>query len=144
MTAMTQPDAPFTETPFAETRHGLATTAALVVVFWIAAAGAVAAAQTRLHPVSPAAATVATIAAILLAAYCYTRFCARQAGITHALGVGAAWLVLGIITELVMVARLAHDWSAVLGTPDRPLLRNVFFFVWIFAPALFARREVVD
>jgi hypothetical protein len=74
--------------------------------------------------------------------HCYTRFCARQAGITHALGVGAAWLVLGITTELVMAARLAHDWSAVLGSPDRPLLRNVFFFVWIFAPALFAHREV--
>jgi hypothetical protein len=140
MTAMTQPAA-----PFAETRHGLATTAALVVPFWLAAAGAVGAAQTQLHRVSPAAATVATIAVILLAAYCYTRFCARQAGITHALGVGIAWLVLGITTELVMAARLGHAWdAAVLGSPDRPLLRNVFFFVWIFAPALFARREGDD
>ena len=139
MAAMTQPAA-----PFAETHHGFATTAALVVLFWIAAAGAVATAQTRLHPLSPAAATIATIAAIVLASYGYARFCARNAGITHALGVGAAWLVLGITTEVVMAARLAHDWSGVLGSPDRPLLRNVLFFVWIFAPALFARREVED
>ena len=136
MTTMTQPAA-----PFAETRHGLATTAALVLLFWIAAAAAVATAQTHLPPVSPAAADAATIAAILLAAYSYTRFCARQAGITHALGVGSAWLVLAVAAELVMEARLAHHWYAILGSPDRPLLRNVLFFVWIFAPALFARRE---
>lgn len=139
MAAMTQPAA-----PFAETHHGLATTAALVVLFWIAGACAVGAAQTHLQLVSPAVATVATISVILLAAYCYTRFCARQAGITHALGVGIAWLVLGITTELVMATRLAHGWYGVLGSPDRPLLRNVLFFVWIFAPAVFARREGDD
>ena len=139
MATMTHP-----ATPFAETRHGLATTAVLVVLFWIAAAGAAATAQTHLHPVSPAAATIGTIAAILLAAYCYTRLCARQSGITHALGVGIAWLALGIATELVMAALLTHGWYGVLGSPDRPLLRNVFFFVWIFAPALFARREGDD
>lgn len=77
----------------------------------------------------------------LLAAYGYTRFCARHAGISHALGVGIAWLTLGISTELVMATRLGHEWDAVLGSPDLPLLRNVLFFVWIFAPAVFARRE---
>lgn len=118
-----------------------ATTALLVMLFWIAAAGVSIAAQTHVHPRSPAAAAVATIAAILLGAYGYTRFCARQAGITHALGVGIAWLALSITTELVMATHLRHGWYAVLGSPDRPLLRNLFFFVWIFAPALFARRE---
>lgn len=126
---------------FAETRHHLVTTAALVILFWIAAAGAVAAAQTKLEPISPPGAAVATIAAILLAAYGYTRVCARYAGISHALGVGIAWLALGITSGLVMTARLGREWDGVLGSPDRPLLRNVFFFVWIFAPALFARRE---
>ena len=116
-------------------------TAALVVLFWIAAAGAVAIAQTKLEPISPFGGALAAVAAILLAANGYTRFCARQAGISHALGVGIAWLALGISTELFMVTRLGHGWYAVLGSPDRPLLRNVFFFVWIFAPALFARRE---
>lgn len=126
---------------FAETRHHRTTTAGLVILFWTCAAGAVAVAQTRLQPVSPAGGAAATIAAILLAAYCYTRFCARYTGISHALGVGIAWLALGITTELLMAAHLRHEWNAVLGAPDRPLLRNVVFFVWIFAPALFARRE---
>ena len=72
---------------FAETRHDVARTAGLVVVFWMAAAAAVTAAQTKLHPISPVGATVATIAAIVLAAWCYTRFCAQYAGVSHALGV---------------------------------------------------------
>lgn len=126
---------------FAETRHRLTTTTVLVVLFWIAAAAAVGTAQTNLQDRSPAGAATATIAAILLASYGYTRFCARNAGISHALGVGVAWLVLGITTELVMAAHLGRGWYAVLGSPDRPLLRNAFFFVWIFGPALFARRE---
>jgi hypothetical protein len=126
---------------FAESHHGPATTAALVTLFWIAAAAVAGAAQTKLEPLWPAGAAAVSIGAVLLAAYCYTRFCALCAGISHALGVGIAWLALGITTELVMAARLGHEWNAVLGSPDRPLLRNVFFFVWIFAPTLFARRE---
>ena len=136
MAEMTHPAA-----RFAETRHHLATTAALVVAFWTAAAVAVTAAQIKLHPISAANATASTIAAIVLAAWCYTHFCARYAGISHALGVGIAWLVLSIVTELVIAARVGHGWYGVLGSPDRPLLRNVFFFVWIFSPAIFARRE---
>jgi hypothetical protein len=129
---------------FAESSHHAATTAGLVVVFWTAAAAAVTAAQTNLHPVSPAGATVATITAIALAAWCYTRFRARYAGISHALGVGVAWLFLGIVTELVMANLAGHGWYGVLGSPDRPLLRNVLFFVWIFSPAVFARRDEQD
>jgi hypothetical protein len=129
---------------FSETRHCLATTAALVFVFWIAAAGIVGAAHTILEPISPAGGAAASIATILLAAYCYTRFCARHTGISHALGVGIAWLVLGIATELVMATHLHRGWYAVLGSPDHPLLRNVFFFVWIFAPALFAHRQEAE
>ena len=126
---------------FAETRHHPAATAGLVIVFWMVAAAAVTAAQKRLHPFSPAGATVATIAAIVLAAWSYTHFCARHAGISHALGVGIAWLVLGIVTELLIAARVGHGWFGVLGSPERPLLRNVFFFVWIFSPAMFAHTD---
>ena len=126
---------------FAETRHRLTTTAALVILFWIAAAAAVAAAQTELRPVSPAGGAVATIGAILLAAFGYTHFCARCAGLSHALGVGITWLVLGIATELAMAAYLGRGWDVVLGSTDQPLLRNIFLFVWIFAPAFFAHRE---
>jgi len=43
-----------------------------------------------------------------------------------------------------MATHLGRGWYAVLGSPARPLLRNIFFFVWIFSPALFARREDVD
>lgn len=128
-------------TRFSETHHRLTTTAALVILFWIAAAGVVGEAHTILEPISPAGGAVAAIAAILLAAYCYARFCARHAGISHSLGVGIAWLTLGIITEIVVAARVGHEWNVILGSPDRPLLRNVFFFVWIFSPALFARRD---
>ena len=109
-----------------------------MVLFWIAIAAAVVAAQMTLQPFWAA---VATIATIVLGAYSYSRFRARNVGISHALGVGIAWLALGIGTELVMAAHLGHGWYGVLGSPDRPLLRNVFFFVWIFSPALFARRD---
>lgn len=113
----------------------------MVILFWIAAAGAVTAAQTLLQPISTSGGAAVTIAAVLLAACCYTRLCAPFGGIGHALGVGIAWLSLGIFTELVLAASLGHEWDACLGSPDRPLLRNIFFFVWIFGPALFARRE---
>jgi hypothetical protein len=125
---------------FALTRHRLATTGALVVLFWLAAAAAVGLAH-RLEPVSPAGAAAAAIGSIVLAAFCYTRFCARRAGITHALGVGIAWLILGIATEIVMTTHPGHAWYPILGSPDRPLLRNIVFFAWVFAPAIFARRQ---
>lgn len=137
MTAGTHPAA----ARFAETRHHFVTTAALVVVFWMTAAGAVVAAQKTMEPRHSATATLTSIAAIVVAAYGYTRFCAREAGVSHALGVGAIWLILGIVAEMVMVTHVGHGWYAVLGSPERPLLRNLFFFVWIFSPALFARRD---
>lgn len=136
MTAMTHP-----AVSFAETHHHPVTTASLVVLFWAAAAIVVATAHIELDPLSTTGGAVATIAAIVVAAYCYTRFCARQAGVSHALGVGIAWLVLAIVTEMTLTSRLGHEWYDLLGSPDRPLLRNVFLFVWIFAPTLFARGE---
>lgn len=124
-----------------DTRRSLPATAALVILFWTAAAAVIGAAHTIFEPISPAGGAVATVPAIVLAAYCYTRFYARHAGISHALGVGSAWLLLGITTELVMTTHFHRGWYAVLGSPDRPLLRNIFFFVWIFGPAVFARRD---
>lgn len=113
--------------------HHRMTTAALVVLFWGIAAALVIAA-TRLG-------TAAEIAALIATAYAYSRFAGREAGISHCLGVGIAWLVLSIITELALSARAGHMWFTLLGSPDRPLLRNVLLFAWIFAPAIFARRE---
>ena len=127
--------------PFADSQHSPAITAVLVVLFWLAAAALVGTAHVELDPLSVSGGSVATIASIFIAAYFYTRFCARQAGIAHALGVGIAWLVLAIVAEMAMTARLGHGWYALLGSPDHPLLRNLFLFVWVFAPAFFAHRE---
>lgn len=100
-------------------------TAGFVFLFWLVAAAMVTATQ---------AGEVVTIATLLVTAFAYTRLVARESGITHALGVGIAWLSLSICAEIAVHAHL-------LGSPDRPLLRNVILFAWVFAPALFARRE---
>jgi len=127
--------------PFADSQHSPVLTAVLVLSFWLGAAALVGTAHVELDPLSIAGGAVATLASIFVAAYCYTRFCARHAGITHALSVGIAWLVLAIVAEMAMSSRLGHGWYALLGAPDHPLLRNLFLFVWVFAPAFFAHRQ---
>ncbi len=126
---------------FAYRLHHPLTTAVLVVLFWLAAAALVVTVHLVIEPQSLLGGAALTIAAIFLAAYCYTRFCACRAGVSHALGVGIAWLVLSIAVEMVLTTRLGHGWFSLLGPPGAPLLRNVYMFVWIFAPAFFARRE---
>jgi hypothetical protein len=126
---------------FPHTRHHALTTAAFVTLFWIAAAALVVAAHVDVDPLSPVAGAAATIGAIVVTAYCYTRLVAQNAGATHALSVGIAWLALSIVAEITMTTHLGHAWFSLIGSPNRPLLRNVFLFAWIFAPALFARRE---
>lgn len=101
-------------------------------------------AHLELDPWSATGAAVIAIGAVLAVSCCYTRFCAPNAGIPHALGVGTAWLVLAITAEVAMSRWLGHSWYALLGSPDRPMLRNVFLFVWIFAPAFFAHGEVEE
>jgi hypothetical protein len=66
------------------------------------------------------------------------RLGAPEGTIDHALGVGIAWLVMAIFTEVVVAAVVGHGWYLVLGSPARPALRNLFLFVWIFGPAVFA------
>jgi hypothetical protein len=122
--------------------HGRgALTAVRVALFWVAAATLVATAQLRVAPRWPLGGAVATFAALVLTAYAYTGLVARNEGGGHALGVGIAWLTLTIVTELAFTAHLHHAWYGLLGSPTRPLLRNLILFVWVFAPALFARRE---
>jgi hypothetical protein len=113
---------------------------ALVSLFWLAAAIVVAAAHITLDRRSVAASAAAAIGAIVAAAYAYTRFCAHGSNIVDALAVGIAWLSIAIVAELVISAGVGHGWYALIGTPEHPLLRNVFMFVWIFAPMLCARR----
>jgi len=121
-------------------RHALATPT-FMALFWIAAAVPVVTARVSLDRISPIASAAATIAAIVAAAYAYTRLIAPCAGVTHALSVGITWLVLSIATELTIAARLGHGWFTLIGSPDHPLLRNVYLFIWIFAPAFFARGD---
>lgn len=134
MTTMTHP-------PFAESHHHPATTVALVFLFWLLAAIVVVTAHAAIDPHSVIAGTAVALGAIFVAAYAYTRLCACRAGVTHALGVGIAWLVLAITAELTMAGHLHHVWFGLLGAPVHPLLRNVFLFVWVFAPAFFAHRQ---
>ena len=136
MTTMAQP-----ATKFADVRHHPVMSAVLIVLFWIAAAVLVATCHAELDALSSSGAAVATIGVITVAAYAYTRLCAHQAGTSHALGVGIVWLVLAIVTEITISSRLGRGWYSLIGTPAHPLLRNLILFVWVFAPALFARRE---
>ena len=112
---------------------------ALVVLFWMVAAALVAAAHVAIEPRFEKAGAAAS-AAVIGTAYAYSRLVARQAGVSHALGVGIAWLVLSIATEIALTTQAGHGWFTLLGSPDRPLLRNILLFVWIFSPALFAQR----
>jgi hypothetical protein len=77
--------------------------------------------------------------AIVATALVYMKFAAREATIDHALFAGATWLVLGILAELVIAARIGHGWFEIIGSPASSL-RNVLMFAWIFAPALFATK----
>jgi hypothetical protein len=138
MTVMTQ------AAPFADSRHHPCTTAALVALFWLAAAALAGMAHVAVEPRSVLAGSAASIAAVFVCAYAYTRLAARQAGVSHALSVGIAWLVLAIATEMAMTAHFRHGWYALIGTPAHPLLRNLFLFVWVFAPSFFAHREVAE
>jgi hypothetical protein len=131
-------------TTFADVRHHPLTTGALVFVFWIAAAVLVATCHVELDALSASGSAVATVASLVLVSYAYTRLCARCMGIDHALGVGIAWFMLAIVVEITVTSRTGHGWYALIGSPERPLLRNVFMFVWIFAPALFARARIED
>jgi len=139
MTSMTRSD-----TPLAESRHHAITTAALVVLFWAIAAVLVATAHLRIDRLSTWGGAAVEIGALIVVAFCYMRFVARSATVDHALLVGIIWLLMTIVAELVIASRMHHGWFALLGSPAKPVLRNVFLFVWIFAPSVFARHEAGD
>jgi hypothetical protein len=108
-----------------------------VGLFWFLAAIAVAAARFEIGPATASA--LVTMAVLIVTAYVYMRLVANESGISHALGVGITWLMLSIATEIALTAYAGHGWFTLLGSPDRPLLRNLLLFVWIFSPALFVR-----
>jgi hypothetical protein len=114
--------------------------ALLVFVFWIAAALLAGLAHTELDPLSPLFGALVTVVSLVGVAWGYMRAC-HHSGVSHALGAGIAWLVLAIATELAITTRLGHGWYSLIGSPERPLLRTIFLFVWLFAPALFATED---
>jgi len=120
------------------------TRSACVVMFWTMAAGLVSAAHFRLDRVSPVGGAAVEIAVLIGVAFCYMRLIVPSATVDHALLVGIIWLLLTIVAEMLVGGFVHHGWFALLGSPARPILRNVFLFAWIFAPALFARREAMD
>lgn len=111
------------------------------LLFWLAAAALVALAHVKIDPLSVSGGAVLTIASILAVAWAYTRLCAPHCTMSNALGIGIVWLMLATLAEMIVTARIGHGWYALLGSPAHPLLRNVFLFVWVFAPACFARGE---
>jgi hypothetical protein len=121
--------------------HHPAATALLIALFWAVGAVLLVVIHATLEPWARHSSAAASIAVIVLIAFAYTRLTAREAGVTHALTVGITWLTLSIVSELVLTTAVGHPWFTLLGSPDWPLLRNVLLFGWIFAPALFARRE---
>lgn len=102
------------------------------LLFWIAAALLVLATHGFVDPYSLAAGAVLKLGAIVVAAFLYIRFTARNATVDHAVFVGVAWLMLDIISELTLRVDL-------LGSTAAPAMRNLMLVTWIAAPALFAR-----
>ncbi len=119
----------------------LATNICLIFAFWIVAAAAVAAAHLFLDTRSPGVAAIAAMTAIAVVAFAYMRLAASDVTVDHALAVGISWLVLAVLTEVAVGSWLRHGWFALLGSLQHPLLRNVLLFVWVFAPAIFARAR---
>ncbi len=125
----------------AERKHHLATTLAFIVVFWAIGAVPVAAAHTRFDAVSPLGSALFKVAVILLTAFIYIELTARTATVDHALLVGASWVMLAIVAEVVIASNVHHGWYELIGSPAHPLLRDLVLFTWIGAPALFARHR---
>jgi hypothetical protein len=110
------------------------------VVSWALAAVGVAAAHQLLEPVSPAACVAAKVLIILAAASGFALLTSRLT-IELALFAGVAWAALCIVAEVAAAATAHHGWFDLLGSPSRPLLRDLLLVTWIFAPAVFARRR---
>ena len=127
-------------TPHLTQRNG-AVRAAMIVVFWIAAAFLVAVIHRKLDAVQPVAAVVAEVIAIVAMAGSYVRLVTPHASLDHALFVGTTWVLLGIAAEIMMTANSGRQWFALLGSPSNGGLRCVLLIAWIIAPALFVRSH---
>lgn len=114
---------------------------AIVTAFWVAAAVLVVAADRIVDPWSVAAGVTVKVAAIFLVSFAYMRLAGRHATVDHALIAGAAWLAMNIVAEVTATKVLGHGWFGLIGSPGRPVLRQLLLIVWILAPAAFARHR---
>ena len=105
--------------------------AAFVVLFWIVA----------VIPVLAAPNETVKLMAIVGAGFAYMRLAAPEATLRHALAVGITWLLFDIVAEVVAANVVGHGWYELIGSPARPLLRDLQMVTWIVAPAIFSRRE---
>ncbi len=118
-----------------------ASAVAFILLFWVIAALIVAVADQRIQPLSPLAAAAIKIFAIVAAGFGYVRLSPMRSA-SHALFVGASWVLLDIAAEMLMTARAGHGWFELLGSPSTPILRTLVLLTWISAAGLFARRQV--
>lgn len=130
-------------TRFAARRHHIATTAALIVAFWMVAAALVA--WINGFFARPDAGCVVTrLLAILVVAWLYVRLTARDASVEHTVIVGISWVLLGVTTEMAMTETLGHPWFRLLGAPHPSFAHNLTIIAWLAAPTLFARVSTLE
>lgn len=123
------------------TRQRLLLDLATATLCWALAAAFVVMAHWTFARISPAATLAAKSSVIVVAAWGYMRCAGRRASITHALFVGAGWLMLGIVTELTITRLSGSGWFLLLGTPALKFWRDALLFTWIVAPVFFAHYE---
>jgi len=102
---------------------------ALVILFWLIAAVLVVATHS----------VVLQSLAIVAVAFAYMHV--AKADLNHALGAGAAWLVLGIVAELIAAAVTGHNRFALLGSPEHVGLHYALLFLWVASPVFFVRAR---
>jgi hypothetical protein len=103
---------------------------ALVVLFWLIAAVLVVASHGSI---------VLQSLAIVAVAFAYMKI--AKPGMHHALGAGVAWLVLGIIAEIVVAATTGTNHFALLGSPQHVGLHYALLFLWVASPTFFVRQR---
>ncbi|MCU1245303.1 MAG: hypothetical protein JWN02_1213 [Acidobacteria bacterium] len=118
----------------------MARSAALMLLFWMLAALLVVGLPHLLAFTWPFAVATVKVGAIVLAGCGYMKVDRGSASLERALVAGAVWLLLDIVAEAAVAARLGRGWFELIGSPAVPLLRTWLLVTWIAAPALFARQ----
>jgi hypothetical protein len=117
--------------------HRTIRNAIMILLFWSLAALSVVGADRHIAATSPLSIAVKLCAIGVAAAAC-VRLCETDSPIEDALMVGAAWLGLSTLTEILMSSRSARGWFELLGSPSTPMVRNVLLLAWAMGPVLIA------